>query len=140
MQAGQCDRAALEQSFGHIKRLRDVFALALTKNGDAAAQAMETVGDVDVQGPWACPIDRSVSTNGRHPFVALRPCGHVLQVLGLTRSARNQREASAGFLPQPSAGGADGRLCGHARLARPRRGCDRDSCVVGALRPARLKP
>jgi hypothetical protein len=30
-------------------------------------------------GAWCCPIDRAAETNGQHPFVALRPCGHVLR-------------------------------------------------------------
>ena len=63
-----CDMAALEAACGHIERLRDVFPLTLTPSGDTSAA-----------GPWRCPVDRDVSTNGQHHFCALRPCGHVVR-------------------------------------------------------------
>ena len=67
-----CDRAALTATFGHIARLRDVFAVTLTRaHGDAAAKA-------EGAPPWCCAVDPATETNGRHAFVALTPCGHVV--------------------------------------------------------------
>lgn len=68
---GICDFDALEEACGHIERLRDVFAVTLTPNDDEAR--------TETGALWRCPVDRDVSTNGQHAFVALRPCGHVLR-------------------------------------------------------------
>ena len=54
-----CDRAALTATLGHIARLRDVFAVTLTRaHGDAAAKAEGA--------PWCCAVDPATETNGRH--------------------------------------------------------------------------
>ena len=84
--------AALEQAFGHIERLRDVFPIVLTPNPERTRVSMDTSetggGSHFVPGPWLCPIDRSTETNGQHPFIALRPCGHVLRERVATECAR----------------------------------------------------
>ena len=40
-------------------------------HGDAAAKA-------EGAPPWCCAVDPATETNGRHAFVALTPCGHVV--------------------------------------------------------------
>jgi hypothetical protein len=88
---GQCDSSALQEACGHIERLRDVFSVALTPNDDEGA-ATGTL--------WRCPVDRDVTTNGQHAFVALRPCGHVLRervALELARAAAGETGPSDGI-------------------------------------------
>ena len=69
-----CERTELSRSFGHITRLRDVFAVHLTR-APPAGEGIAPEG----RPPWVCALDPSAETNGRHGFVALRPCGHVLR-------------------------------------------------------------
>lgn len=92
------DVAALEDSFGHIQRLRDVFPVILEANPARDQVSMDTSesgsGGHFVPGPWLCPIDRSVETNGHHPFVALRPCGHVMHQRVAKECARAGSSAS----------------------------------------------
>ena len=46
--------------------------MTLTRaHGDAAAKA-------EGAPPWCCAVDPATETNGRHAFVALTPCGHVV--------------------------------------------------------------
>lgn len=78
-----CDTSALDAAYGHLERLRSVFDVTLEPNPsrqEAARSAAAGEGAVTTRpGPWRCPVDREVSTNGQHAFVALRPCGHVLR-------------------------------------------------------------
>lgn len=90
---GMCDTRGLEEAHGHIERLRDVFDVVLTPN---RARAEDNRGGAGVHaGLWTCPIDRDVSTNGQHSFVALRPCGHVMRERVATELARTKQPAAS---------------------------------------------
>ena len=99
--------APLQATHGHIQRLRDTFAVLLEPNpaGEVAVasnserQAAGSWDAVNAQGPWICPIDRHCSTDGAHPFVALRPCGHVMR-------ERLARELASGSHGNGATGGA----------------------------------
>jgi hypothetical protein len=104
---GMCDPAALEAACGHIKRLRDVFGVILEPNPQAARPAMSTSeggggSGQYIPGPWRCPIDKDVCTNGQHAFVVLRPCGHVIRERVSAELARGGGGGSS------SSGGAGG--------------------------------
>mmetsp|Transcript_45242 Transcript_45242/g.102137 ORF Transcript_45242/g.102137 Transcript_45242/m.102137 type:complete len:273 (-) Transcript_45242:147-965(-) len=80
---GAGDAARLAHTCGHVERLRDVFSVKLEPNPTRDAVVMdlsESGGGAQYRpGAWCCPVDRAAETNGQHPFVALRPCGHVLR-------------------------------------------------------------
>lgn len=106
-QPGMCNPAALEETFGHIERLRDVFSVTLQPNlarnqaGAALAAADSSHGSASKEcvGPWCCPVDQVISTNGQHAFVALRPCGHVIRerlALELSKMGGPKPAAAAG--------------------------------------------
>lgn len=73
--------AAHGTAFEHIRRLADICELRLTPNPDAAAAAA-----AGAPAPWLCPVTQ-IPCAGRQPFVALRPCGHVLAERALTATA-----------------------------------------------------
>ena len=98
---GMCDPEATEEACGHIRRLRDVFALTLLPSGGASAGAAsdENAPHDRAAGMWRCPIDRDVSTNGQHAFAALRPCGCVLRERVAIELSRGARGGAGGAPP-----------------------------------------
>ena len=74
---GMCDTAALEATFGHIERLRSVFAVTLAPNPSLARSGSSH--DTSRAGMWRCPISEASTNGSSGAFVALRPCGHVLR-------------------------------------------------------------
>jgi hypothetical protein len=102
---GVTDIAALDATFGHLKTLRDVFPLALVPNPRRADPVEGAALDQEAVGAWLCPIDGGVSTNGRHPFGALRPCGHVMRLNVAHQMARRRGGAP---LPRGAGGPTDG--------------------------------
>lgn len=109
---GVTDVAALEATFGHLQTLRDVFSLTLVPNPRRVDPVEGASPDQEAVGAWLCPIDGGVSTNGHHPFGALRPCGHVLRLNVAHEMARRGRGAPGrGVAPDagaPLLGGAGG--------------------------------
>jgi hypothetical protein len=108
---GMCDPAALEAACGHIKRLRDVFGVILEPNPQAARPAMSTYeggggSGQYIPGPWRCPIDKDVCTNGQHAFVVLRPCGHVIRERVSAELARGGGGGGGGGSSSGGAGGS----------------------------------
>lgn len=76
------DLSAVRVEFAHIERLKDVFRVQLTPSDAPSREACAGHDEEQLArhaGPWACPVDRAVTTNGQHAFVALRPCGHVMR-------------------------------------------------------------
>jgi len=91
---GMCDTVELTAAFGHIQRLRDVFEVQLKPNPEWFTSFDEASAAQSRAGPWRCPIDEEVSTNGQHAFVALRPCGHVMRekvALACARTGSSRR-------------------------------------------------
>ncbi|KAL1524973.1 hypothetical protein AB1Y20_019849 [Prymnesium parvum] len=101
------DVGTLAAAFSHLQRLRDVFPVVLEPNPERARSSMSASeaggGSQFVPGPWLCPVDRAVETNGQHPFVALRPCGHVMREQVARECARAVKEA-----PHGRVGASDG--------------------------------
>mmetsp|Transcript_3641 Transcript_3641/g.7721 ORF Transcript_3641/g.7721 Transcript_3641/m.7721 type:complete len:373 (+) Transcript_3641:790-1908(+) len=104
----ECDGSGLEIAFGHVARLRDVFSLALTPNPQRTVARTDAAEGLEpsLTGAWICPIDRSVDSNGTHPFVALRPCGHVIRHAVAAEISRGLRSLAPGLRDQGPSGKA----------------------------------
>ncbi|ORZ35102.1 Rtf2 RING-finger-domain-containing protein [Catenaria anguillulae PL171] len=66
----------------HIKSLKDVTTLELTKMSSDNVQDDGTEADNAHKPQFACPLTGR-PLNGRHRFVYLRTCGHVMSLAGL---------------------------------------------------------
>jgi hypothetical protein len=79
-----------KNGFGHIKSLKSVFELQLTKN--PALDKSKTIKSEDTtstpSGLFICPITQ-LETNGHYPFSVLRTCRHVF-----SEKALNQLQGS----------------------------------------------
>lgn len=66
-------------NFKHVRRLKDLVTLQLTPNPDYdPSKGSQTVLDwAAIPAKYVCPITTKPA-NGKCPFVAIRPCGHVL--------------------------------------------------------------
>jgi len=110
------DRAALDAVFGHIGGLRDVFPLTLEPN----PRRLEPVPEggpgpsAEAVGAWRCPVDSSVETNGRYPFGALRPCGHVVSWRVATELAKLRRGGGGGGSGETRVSDGISSVCGGA--------------------------
>jgi hypothetical protein len=79
---------AVKRAFGHLRSMKCVFQLQL--HWQPAAAGVATAGTTAAATTTiVCPIVQ-VPADGRQPFVALRPCGHVLSARAL-RSLHAER-------------------------------------------------
>ena len=91
------NKEAVEQSFGHLKKISSVFQLQLDWQQPGASVGADTAG-VPVAGSAGsedtvitCPLVH-LPADGRYPFVALRPCNHVLSLRALRSMAPSQQQ------------------------------------------------
>ena len=84
----------LHSNFSHIRKMKDLFEIKLAKSPDLdpSKSHAETTSNTQTTR-FECPITHR-PTNGKTPFVAIKPCGHVLseqcikQVGGIRARAR----------------------------------------------------
>lgn len=126
--AASGDAAAASQgTFDHIKSLKDVFAVQLTPNPDAApqkagppagaggsAQGLPAQGGThrcqqgsssscgELPSPWMCPITLQ-PCGSKQAFSALRPCGHVLSHKAIAAIIACAGPSTAGGKPSSGA-------------------------------------
>lgn len=67
----------LDDNFKHIKGMKDLVHLQLTKNPDYSDKACSSGSENSKPSLFICPIT-GLETNGRHTFSAIATCGHVL--------------------------------------------------------------
>lgn len=60
----------------HLRSVRDVFAVVLTAESDAAGGAV--AAEQRPEAAWRCPVSGALAGRGGVSFSALRPCGHVV--------------------------------------------------------------
>jgi len=67
-----------KNGFGHIKSIKNMIEIHLTKNEAAESKKATTNFDTTAKetGIFICPVTQ-LETNGMHQFAALRTCGHV---------------------------------------------------------------
>jgi hypothetical protein len=80
----------LDERFSHVRSLKDVLAVHLQPNasrGEGAVTAAAGAEDSAMeQAPFQCPVTK-LPFNGRHPFFAVRPTGHVVSERALAMTA-----------------------------------------------------
>jgi hypothetical protein len=66
-------------NFKHVRRLKDLVTLQLTPNPDydPSKGSQTTLDWASIPAKYVCPITLKPA-NGKCPFIAIRPCGHVL--------------------------------------------------------------
>mmetsp|Transcript_67950 Transcript_67950/g.162245 ORF Transcript_67950/g.162245 Transcript_67950/m.162245 type:complete len:386 (-) Transcript_67950:140-1297(-) len=71
----------LPGAFSHIRKMKDLFELNLTENGEFDNQEAVTWqgggAQIGTKDRYQCPVTGRPA-NGRNSFVALRPCGHCI--------------------------------------------------------------
>jgi len=74
-----------KNGFGHITSLKSVFEVRFTKNPESKGEKSITVEETTSYTPglFVCPVTQ-LETNGLHPFVALRTCGHAVSEKAIT--------------------------------------------------------